>query len=121
VPKLNEVTNPETCAKVMQLQALQALFLASMETRRNHKGNSNNHYMHQMYDILWNMTISPWQAHKPDQPLFHAIHPMATKDGLPCEISTILLPQSLSYHCLIGERHLAGLASLIATTPSLIG
>jgi len=121
VPKLNEVTNPETCAKVMQLQALQEQSLALTETRRIHKGNlDNNHNMHQVYDILQAMTISSWQAHKPAQPLFHAISPMATKEGylvryLPQYCHKVQAAIAALVNC-----SPAGLASSIVTTPSLI-
>jgi len=38
MPKIHNVTNPETLTKVVQLQALQEWFLASTETRQIHEG-----------------------------------------------------------------------------------
>ncbi len=119
--KIQDVTNPETLAKVVQLQALQERFLTSTETRWIHEGECNtDHHMPNLYDTVWAMTISPWQANKQAQPLFHAISPMVTKG----EYLVWYLPQ----HCIkawaaiamLVNCHAAGPEPSIATTPSMV-
>ena len=79
MPEIHDLTNPETLAKVVQLQALQAHFLASTETRQIEEGELD--HKPSLYNNLQAMMIPHWQANKPAQPLFHAISPMVNKGG----------------------------------------
>jgi len=82
VAPIQDATNSVTLANALKLQELQERFLAATETRRIHNAEGDNsHNKRQLYDTLRAMLISSWQADKPDQPLFHAVSPMATKGG----------------------------------------
>jgi len=82
VAPIQDTTNSMTLANALQLQELQEQFLAATETRWIHNAEGDNrHNKQQLYDTLCAMQISSWQMDKPDQPLFHAVSPMATKGG----------------------------------------
>jgi len=82
VPELHALTNSEAYDKAIRLHSLQAKFLDRTETHwiRDNNSISQNTPL-PMYNTLRAMKLSHWMAAKSAQPLFHAISPMATKDG----------------------------------------
>jgi len=120
VPEIQEVTNPETLAKVVQLHALQERFLASTETRRIYEGEcAMDHHTPNLVDTLRAMTISSWQANKQAQPLFHAISPMVTKGGY---LVRYLPQHRIKARAALApfvQCHPAGPERPIATTPAM--
>jgi len=79
VPEISEATNTATHNTIIQLQASQARFLALMETCRIPGGIKTNEPLG--YDTLKDMRLPTQLAGKLDQKLFHAISPMANKEG----------------------------------------
>jgi len=82
VPDLQTLTNLDAYDKAIWLQSIQAKFLERTKTHwiRDNVSHSHNSPL-PLYDTLRAMKLSHWMAAKSAQPLFHAISPMATKDG----------------------------------------
>jgi len=113
------MTHPKTLAKFVQLQDSKNGFWYLQRLGASKRDVDHNHNKHQLYNTLCTIMISPWQANKLAQPLFHTISPMATKEGYLMQY----LPQ---YHIKAKAAiapfvncHPAGLAPSIATTPSM--
>jgi len=82
VLELHGLMNSAACNKAIGLQTHQAWFLECTKTHWIcNKGFHHSHMTHPLYDTLWDMKLSHWLDTKSEQPLFHAISPMATKDG----------------------------------------
>jgi len=82
VSELQVLTNSHAYDKAIRLQSLQAKFLDCTETHwiRDKDSDSPNLSL-PLYDTLRAMKLAHWSAAKSAQSLFHAISPMATKDG----------------------------------------
>jgi len=82
VLEIQRLTNFAVHDNAIRLHTHQAQFLESTKTHWIRNNSLNQSYLTRpLYDILRDMKLSQWLATKSDQPLFHAISPMATKDG----------------------------------------
>jgi len=82
VPELQMLTNLDAYDNAIWLQSIQAKFLERTETHWIRDNISHCHNLPlPLYDTLRAMKLSHLMAAKLAQSLFHAISPMATKDG----------------------------------------
>jgi len=81
VPELQQLTNLAAHEKAIQLLICQAAFLDTTETYRIWEDKVHHPLTPPLYNILREMKWAHWLDIKADLPLFHAISPMATKDG----------------------------------------
>jgi len=81
IPELGPTANSTTFDQVTQLSNCQARFLAHTKTSRILQAVPNSCNPDFVYQTLRDMTLPSGLANLAGKPLFHAISPMATKEG----------------------------------------
>jgi len=81
IPELGPTANSTTYDQVTQLTNHQACFLAHTKTSRILQVVPNSSNPDLVYQTLRDMTLPSGLANLAGKPLFHAISPMATKEG----------------------------------------
>jgi len=81
IPELGRTVNTEASANAAQLIKRQASFLAYTRTSRICSAIPDPSKMDLVYQTLRTMTVPSGPANCMGKPLFHAISPMATKEG----------------------------------------